>query len=144
VKELTTTVNDYISRDFAKVGLTHEDGKIELGCDPERRLILVDVLGTLDECRFTYEGLPVSKEIARIWYRGTQWFKDTEEAKKRDRNFWKDICRSKPEPLPPQLMKLISQIYCACTNEVTGREWFPGTPPLKETLEEIKSFLKQA
>jgi hypothetical protein len=36
---------------------------------------VVDVVGTLDECRFTftYEGLHVSKEIARIYYRRTEW-----------------------------------------------------------------------
>lgn len=143
LKELTTAVNDLISRDYAEVGLTNEDGKIELGFDPERRLMLVDVLGTLDECRFTHEGLPVSKEITRIWYRNTQWHHDTEEAKKEDRRRWKEICRSAPEPLPPDLKQMVSDIYCACTNEVTDRDWFPGTPPLNETLKDIKGFLKQ-
>ena len=142
VKELTTIVNDLISRTFTELNLTNEDGKIELGFDTERRLMLVDVLGTLDECRFTHEGLPVSKEITRIWYRGSQWHRDTEEAKKEDRRHWKEICRSAPEPLPPALKQMVSDIYCACTNEVTGRDWFPGTPPLKMTLEKIRSFLK--
>ena len=32
----------------------------------KRRLMVVDVLGTLDECRFTLDGLPVSKEIAKV------------------------------------------------------------------------------
>lgn len=144
LKSVTRTVNGLISSEFAAVGLTNEDGKIELGFDPERRLMLVDVLGTLDECRFTYDGLPVSKEITRIYYRETPWYHDTEEAKKQDRQRWKEICRSAPEPLPAGLRQLVSGIYCACTNEVTGREWFAGTPPLEETLKKIKGYLKQA
>jgi len=103
--------------------------------------MLVDVFGTLDECRFTYEGLPVSKEIARIHYRNSEWNAAVEEAKKKDRQHWKEICESKPEPLSPKLKTLISQIYSACTNEITGEEWFKNIPPLKNILIGIKEEL---
>lgn len=138
LKELTATINDFITNEFAQIGLVNEDGKIELGFDLERKLMLVDVFGTLDECRFTYEGLPVSKEIARIHYRNTEWNKAVEEAKKKDRQHWKDICKLKPEPLSPKLKQLISQIYCGVTNEITKKEWFKNIPPLEEILKEIK------
>jgi len=142
LKNLTNTINAIITKEFSKAGLANEDGKIESGFDMERRLIVVDVLGTLDECRFTYDGLPVSKEIARIYYRNTEWYQAVEEAKKRDRQRWKNICRLIPEPLPPRLKLLISQIYCACTNEITENEWFRDVPPLKETLKEMKEVLE--
>ena len=102
LKNLTNTVNDLITDEFSKIGLVNEDGKIEVGFDRERRLMLVDVLGTLDECRFTFDGLPVSKEIARVYYRDTAWYQGVEEAKKRDRQHWKEICTLSPEPLPPR------------------------------------------
>lgn len=142
LKELTLTIDNFITKEFAQLGLTNEDGKIELGFDLDRNFMLVDVLGTLDECRFTYEGLPVSKEIARIHYRNTPWYNDVEEAKKKDRQQWKNICASKPEPMPPELKKHISQVYCACTNQITGRTWFDDIPPLKDIMQGIKEDLR--
>lgn len=141
LKNLTNRVNDLITGEFSKTGLVNEDGKIEVGFDSKRRLILVDILGTLDECRFTLNGLPVSKEIARIYYRNTAWHEAVEEAKKKDRQRWKSICRLNPEPLPSGLKLLISQIYCACTNEITEHEWFKDVPPVKEILKDIKEVL---
>ena len=85
LKNLTNTIETLITNEFSKIGLVNEDGKIEVGFDMERRLVVVDVLGTLDECRFTYDGLPVSKELARIYYRNTEWYTAVNEAKKKDR-----------------------------------------------------------
>ncbi len=141
LKDLTLRVNDLITKDYAGIGLVNEDGKVETGFDNERRIMLVDVLGTLDECRFTLHGLPVSKEIARIHYRKTPWFRSVNDAKKRNRKNWKEICETTPDPLPPRLKELISRVYLSCTNEITGREWFGGVPPLNETMKEIKGFL---
>jgi phosphoribosylaminoimidazole-succinocarboxamide synthase len=143
LKSLTGRINNLISAEFLRLGLVNEDGKIEVGFDTKHRLMLVDVFGTLDECRFTYDGIPVSKEIARIYYRNTEWYQAVEEAKKKDRQQWKKICRLSPEPLPPQLKRLISQVYCACTNEITENEWFKDTPSLKDILKEIKGLFSQ-
>ncbi|MDL1963532.1 MAG: phosphoribosylaminoimidazolesuccinocarboxamide synthase [Deltaproteobacteria bacterium] len=141
LKNLTNRVNDLITREFLKIGMVNEDGKIEVGFDSERRLMVVDVLGTLDECRFTLNGFPVSKEIARIYYRDTAWCQAVEQAKKENRQQWKNICELNPEPLSSGLNLLISQIYCACTNEITENEWFKDVPPVKEILKEIKKIL---
>jgi phosphoribosylaminoimidazole-succinocarboxamide synthase len=141
LKKITNTVNNLITKEFTRIGLVNEDGKIEVGFNAKRHIMIVDVLGTLDECRFTFEGLPVSKEIARIYYRNTAWYQAVEEAKKKDRPHWKTICKMQPEPLPPRLKLLISQIYCACTNEITKKEWFRDIPRLKMILQEIKEIL---
>ncbi|MBU4548025.1 MAG: phosphoribosylaminoimidazolesuccinocarboxamide synthase, partial [Euryarchaeota archaeon] len=103
----------------------------------QRELILVDVMGTLDECRFTFNGLPVSKEITRIHYRGSSWHAATEEAKEKNRAQWRNICALNPESLPPKIKDLISKLYCSCTNEITGRVWFKDLPPLKEIIADI-------
>jgi len=139
IKRITLFINHLITKETSKFGLFNEDGKVEFGFDNDRNMVLVDALGTLDECRFTYEGLPVSKEIARIFYRKTDWYKDVEEAKRRDKISWKNFVKSSPFPLPKELAKSISLIYKAYTNELTGREWF-DSPPLKEVLESIKGF----
>lgn len=141
IKRITLLVNELITREARRVGLVNEDGKIELGFDEDRNLMLVDVLGTPDECRFTFEDMPVSKEVARIFYRNTDWCKEVEEAKKKDRVGWKKLVRATPPSLPNRLEELISLLYQACCNEITRKRWF-ATPPLKEILPEIKEVLR--
>ena len=141
IKRITLLVNKLITEEAENIGLKYEDGKIEFGFDEDRNLVVVDVLGTLDECRFTFEGMPVSKEIARIYYRNTSWYQDVLEAKKEDGLNWKKKVSLNPPPLPPRLKELISMAYCAFANEITGRVWFSKIPAMKEILEEIISFI---
>jgi phosphoribosylaminoimidazole-succinocarboxamide synthase len=138
VKKITLVVDEFISREVGRVGLANEDGKIELGFDEKRNLILLDAVGTLDECRFTFESMPVSKEIARIFYRTTPWYQEVEEAKRKDKLNWKALVRDAPPNLPPKLRDLISQLYKASCNEITQRTWFPGVPSIGEILGEIR------
>jgi len=141
IRKITLLINELIGQEANKIGLKYEDGKIEFGFDEERNLIVVDVLGTLDECRFTFEGMPVSKEIARLYYRKTNWFKELVEVKKRDSIKWKEKVNLSPPPLPERLKELISMAYYTFANEITGRVWFPKIPAMKEILEEIISFI---
>jgi phosphoribosylaminoimidazole-succinocarboxamide synthase len=108
--------------------LVNEDGKIELAFDSERKLMVVDVVGTLDECRFTYNGLHVSKEVARQYYRETEWYKDVEDSKKKAERQgtenWKKLVKTKPPKLNPKLRTIISQMYKAATNEMTKKRIF--------------------
>ena len=140
IKKITLLVNQLINEEAKKIGLKYEDGKIELAFNEQRKFLLVDVLGTLDECRFTFEGIPVSKEIARIYYRKTNWYKDVMGAKKQYGLNWKEQINITPSPLPENLRQLISMVYCAFANEVTGRVWFSGIPSMKEILKEISTF----
>ena len=141
IKKITLSINQLITEEAKKMGLKYEDGKIELAFDEQRKLLVVDVLGTLDECRFTFEGMPVSKEIARIYYRKTDWYKELMEAKKQYGLNWKEKVSTKPSPLPVDLKRLISMTYCAFANEVTGKTWFSGIPSMKEILKEISTFI---
>jgi phosphoribosylaminoimidazole-succinocarboxamide synthase len=121
--------------------LKNEDGKIELAFDEERKLIVVDVVGTLDECRFTYEGFHVSKEIARQFYRKTSWFAHVEEAKRiaeaEGITNWKTLCRSQPPKLEVKLKTFISQIYMAAANELTNNRFF-DVPALAKVIGDFK------
>jgi len=142
VKALVLRVNKMITQIALKADLENEDGKIELAFDPERKLMVVDVVGTLDECRFTYEGLHVSKEIARQFYRKTDWYKDVEEAKKRAEREgvkdWKKLCTSKPPKLDLSLKKAISEMYMAVADELTETRIF-DVPSLAEIVERYRS-----
>jgi len=141
IKELVIKIDRFITSEFERVGLVNEDGKIEVAFDSKRRLVVVDVVGTLDECRFTYEGIPISKEIARLYYRKTNWYKDVLAAKEEDRVNWKKICKSVPEHLPSPLLDAISSIYMACTNEITGRDWFKGVKGLSTLIETVREYI---
>ena len=128
VKGLLLKVDGLISELAGRAGLVNEDGKIELAFDPSRRLMVVDVVGTLDECRFTFDGLHVSKEIARQYYRKTDWYRNVEEAKKKAEKEgvedWKKLVKTKPPKLDPELRKIISQMYKATANGMTKRKMF--------------------
>jgi phosphoribosylaminoimidazole-succinocarboxamide synthase len=141
VKAVLAKVNDIITEMACRANLENEDGKIELAFDENRQLMVVDVVGTLDECRFTYDGFHVSKEIARQFYKKTAWYKDVEEAKKTAESKgikeWKTLCKSQPPKLDPNLKKFISQMYMAAANELTNRRFF-DVPSLAEIIAEYK------
>ena len=141
ISDITTRVNRLITEEANRIDLKYEDGKIEFGLDVNKKLLMVDVLGTLDECRFTFKEMPISKEIARLYYRKTNWYKELIDAKKNDELNWKEKVNLSPPPLPEKLKELISMAYCAFTNEITGRVWFSKIPTMKKILEEIISFI---
>jgi phosphoribosylaminoimidazole-succinocarboxamide synthase len=143
IRRTTLSINQLIGQEANKIGLKYEDGKIEFAFDEDRNLVVVDVLGTLDECRFTFKGMPISKEIARLYYRETPWFKALMDAKKKDEFNWKNKVNLSPPPLPPRLKELISMAYAAFTNEMTKKEWFGGILPMQEVLREISGILNQ-
>lgn len=140
VRERTLMLDRLISEQAGRLGLVNEDGKVEYGFDCDRNLIVVDALGTLDECRFTYKGIPMSKEVARIFYRSSDWYRRVEEAKKKDRLNWRSLVGEGPKPLPERFAKAISALYMAYANELTGREWF-DVMPLSEAVCVIEEFI---
>ncbi|MEM3700650.1 MAG: phosphoribosylaminoimidazolesuccinocarboxamide synthase [Candidatus Bathyarchaeia archaeon] len=139
VKSVLLKVDETITEIASKAGLVNEDGKIELAFDPQRRLMVVDVVGTLDECRFTYEGLHVSKEIARIYYRRTEWAREVEEAKKKGVEDWKSLVKTEPPKLDPKLKTIITQLYMATTNEITGKRIF-NVSKFADIVKEYKTY----
>jgi phosphoribosylaminoimidazole-succinocarboxamide synthase len=144
IKVVLAKVNETINEIAVKAGLVNEDGKIELAFDTQRRLMVIDVVGTLDECRFTLNGLHVSKEIARQFYKKTAWYKDIEDAKKtaeaRGIKDWKALVKSQPPPLDAQLKTIIGEMYMAAANEMTGTKLF-AAPTLADTVNKYKQYM---
>jgi len=143
VKDLLLKVDETITEIASKAGLVNEDGKIELAFDPQRRLMVVDVVGTLDECRFTFDGLHVSKEIARQYYMKTEWYLEAEEAKKKAKKQgiedWKKLVKTQPLKLDPMLKIIIKEMYLATVNELTKKEVFEVLN-LARVIEEYKKY----
>ena len=143
VKAILLKADETITEVAGKAGLKNEDGKIELAFDDQRKLMVVDVVGTLDECRFTYEGVHVSKEIARQFYKKTSWYKDLEQAKKvsetKGIQDWKSLCKSQPPKLDPKLKTIISEMYKAAANELSGKKMF-AVPQLADIIKDYKEL----
>ena len=141
-KNLLLGVDKIISESVEKIGLYNDDGKIELALDPERNLMLVDSVGTLDECRFTFEGKHVSKEILRRIYRQTKWYDEVCRAKEIARGEdWRKYC-SPPPPLPEDVVKAIGDLYTSMANEITGIRFF-DSPPFKKSLKEVFRIVEE-
>jgi len=144
VKAVLFKADEAINEVAKKAGLRNEDGKIELSFDDKRTLMVVDVIGTLDECRFTFGGVHVSKEIARQFYKKTRWYADLEKAKKdseaRGIADWKSLCKTQPPLLDPKLKTIISQMYMSAANETTGKRWF-NVPSLAEVIDAYKAYM---
>ncbi|PTD94057.1 phosphoribosylaminoimidazolesuccinocarboxamide synthase [archaeon SCG-AAA382B04] len=146
IKNTLNIVNQTITEEAKKVGLKNEDGKIELAFDENRDIMVVDVVGTLDECRFTYDNIQVSKQIAREHYKNTEWHKKVKEAKKEanreGKKNWKELCFQEPKEMDKELKDIISKVYMSSANEFTDKEFF-DTPPLKEVLKKYLNYKEE-
>ncbi len=144
INSLVTYGNFIISRGVSRAGLRNDDGKFEFAFDPNRQLMFADTMGALDECRFTYDlngrRIDVSKEIPRQWYRRKQpeWVEQIDIAKRSDGD-WKHLVMTKPEPLPPALLEILSNVYASAANAVIGRRLFDA-PGLQEVVKEYQRF----
>jgi phosphoribosylaminoimidazole-succinocarboxamide synthase len=145
IKAILLKADEAISEMASRAGLRNEDGKIELAFDDNRELMVVDVVGTLDECRFTYNDMHVSKEIARQFYKKTAWYSDLEQCKKeaevKGMQDWQSLCQSQPPKLDPKLKAIISEMYMAAANEMTGYKLF-NSPLLSQVIDDYKTYTK--
>ena len=132
LKKLTLAVDGLISEETGKVGIENLDGKFEFAFDENRGIVFVDAIGTPDECRFSFEGVQISKEVLRKYYRKTDWYKLVEELKGKDRN-WRE--KAIPPKLPEELVKAVSDMYKACCNEIVGIKFFD--------VDSLKSVVKR-
>lgn len=141
IKEWMREIDQCISREVGKIGLKNEDGKVELAFTPERELMVVDVVGTPDECRFTFQNYQMSKEIVREFYRKTKWYEEVKQAKEKSQIGWKGLVKEEPPRLPPQFLQLVSWLYQRIAIDLTEREWFTGVPSLSQIFQELSYFL---
>ena len=144
VKAVLLKADQTITKAAANAELRNEDGKIELAFDDIRKIMVVDVLGTLDECRFTYNGVHVSKEVARQFYKKTAWYNDLEAAKKEGEakgiQDWKALCKTQPPKLDQKLKTIISQMYMSAANEMSNIKLF-DTPKLAKVIAEYQAYM---
>ncbi len=132
-----------IRNEVEKIGLKNEDGKLEFAYNAAGSLMIVDVMGTLDECRFTYNGFHVCKEVARNFYRPTEWYQKLKNAKEiatqKGIKEWKQFCDVQPPALDPQLKNNISQMYMSVANGLLRTRLFES-PKIDEVVKEYQEI----
>ncbi|MCR4368643.1 MAG: phosphoribosylaminoimidazolesuccinocarboxamide synthase [archaeon] len=139
LKEHALNINDFITQKAQSLGLEHADGKVEFGVGPKNELILVDVCGTLDENRFLWNGIHVSKQVCRDFYKTTPWYKAIEDAKAGgvEKSAW-----PAPQPLPQELKDIVANMYKSVCEAWTGEKHWKA-PALEEVMNSYKAFLEK-
>lgn len=139
---------------FQDIDIKLWDGKFEFAFDEmidgERQFMIVDSIGP-DELRLTKNGIPLSKENLRLFYRDGVWHQSVEQAKelasKRKEKDWKRICLEELGQSPSQLEEEFKQhaegIYTGLANALATK--FYDEKPFKnsKTLTEVMNFFKE-
>lgn len=93
------------------------DGKVEAAYrQADGAIVLADSVGP-DELRLSYNGVQLSKEALRLYYRQTDWFNRIESAKKETRPHgltWQKVMKErgdKPPALPDDLKETMACMY---------------------------------
>jgi phosphoribosylaminoimidazole-succinocarboxamide synthase len=115
-------IDGILNPSVEKRGLIHVDGKKEFAFDEQRRIMVVDTFGTLDEDRWwdleAYQKekktVELSKEFVRQHYRQTGYHE----------KLYKARAEGKPEPdipaLPADITQKCSDLYVRMYERITG------------------------
>jgi len=134
VEQTALQVNEFLNERAEAIGLEHADGKIEMAFTPERKLMLVDTFGTLDEDRFLFGKTHLSKQILRDYYVKTCWA-DAVEKKEAGLPY----TFSAPPKLPAELLTLVSNMYKSVCEAWVGKKIW-NAPSIGEIVEKLNEF----
>lgn len=123
---------------FVEHGIALWDGKVEFAVgrniDGARSIILVDSIGP-DELRLTKEGVLLSKEVIRQYYRSSAWYKQLDEVKQKHGENFKDFI-SPPEPLSKEFKSAVEELYQVLPELISGNQ--SATLRLQKLLPRLK------
>ncbi len=96
---------------FAVSGISLWDGKVEFaaGRGLNREIVLVDSIGP-DELRLSKDGVQLSKEIIRQYYKSSEWYARLDETKKKHGEKFKEFI-SPPEKLSREFKTSVEEMY---------------------------------
>lgn len=146
--DLSLEANNIITGHARKQGIKRWDSKIELICAGNDDVWIADVVGTLDEDRFSWKEIQVSKQPLRDFNKkfNQKWYEAVEKAKEiakeKSEDDWKKYCKINPNKLGDELIGLISQSYQGLTNEWISKRIFPEAKSLDDVLPSIHQNLK--
>jgi len=124
IMDTVLRVDSIIDREVSKRGLIHCDGKKEFGYDKNRKLMVLDTFGTLDEDRWWDSEeyakgniVELSKEFVRRHYRDTGYHEKLMKAR--------DAGLTEPDipPLPQDIIDRTSKLYTDMFERITGEKF---------------------
>jgi len=124
IMDTVLKIDSIIDEEVKKRGLIHCDGKKEFGYDKNRKLMVLDTFGTLDEDRWCDSEeyakgniVELSKEFVRQYYRETGYHEKLMKAR--------DAGLAEPEipALPHDIIERTSKLYVDMFERITGF-WF--------------------
>jgi phosphoribosylaminoimidazole-succinocarboxamide synthase len=147
LRGICMSVNEAITKRAKAANLDNWDGKIEV----DDLFMILDTLGTLDECRYTYRlnGRPlhVSKELLRQYYHLTQpeWEEAIKSYKDSGIENWRELVLKSvggPKPLPRSLLEIVSNMYMSAANALIQTNAFSAAPTLDEVMREYERYME--
>ena len=120
----TLRIDEIIAREAGKRNLIHCDGKKEYAFDKDRKLMVIDTFGTLDEDRWWdaeeyAKGniVELSKEFVRQYYREIGYHKALYDAR--------DKGEAEPDipALPQDIVDRVSKLYVDMYERITGEKF---------------------
>ena len=124
IMDAVLKIDAIIDREVAKRGLIHCDGKKEFGYDKNRKLMVLDTFGTLDEDRWWDAAeyakgniVELSKEFVRQHYRETGYHKALMDAR--------DSGSKEPDipALPQDIIDRVGKLYIDMYERLTGERF---------------------
>ena len=140
---------------FAEHKLELWDGKLEFVFassstnKEDWQLLLADSVGP-DELRLIYKGVQLSKEMLRLYYRHSAWFKSLAQAQniasKNGQENWQEICQQQlnqsPQTLGSNIKIVADQLYGVIANELLDYPVFSSHPNLETFTTSVKNTLQ--
>jgi phosphoribosylaminoimidazole-succinocarboxamide synthase len=139
----TAWVAGWLKSICGRAGVELADGKLEWALLENGDVMLVDAVGP-DELRLLKNGVQLSKEFLRNFYRETSWYQAVNRAKELGRSHgvaeWKKLAAEQPPVLSPRHKELATHLYMALANQLTGRQWFPQAMTLDQVVQGIQEL----
>ena len=117
-------IDEIMAKECAKRNLIHCDGKKEFAFDKDRKLMVIDTFGTLDEDRWWdaeeyAKGniVELSKEFVRQYYRETGYHKALYDARE------KGLLEPDIPALPQDIIDRVSKLYVDMYERITGEKF---------------------
>lgn len=116
------------------------DGKVEFALGSRRgearEIILVDSIGP-DELRLTKDGVLLSKEIIRQYYRNSEWYQQLDQVKAKHGEKFKEFI-SPPNPLNKEFKTAVEEMYLLLPELITSSPQDPAALRLQKLLPRLR------
>lgn len=135
----TAWVAGWLRARAEKAGIVLADGKLEWAVGASGEILLVDAIGP-DELRLVKNGVSLSKEFLRSFYRGTPWYEEVQKAKQGGTSDWKRKVSQPAPQLSKEVKTLAVKMYQALTNALGGQIFFPEAGDLDAVVAQVRTL----